>query len=351
MDIKALEKFLEKNSQPKFRLEQIRKAIYQDGVSSFEDISTIPKDLREKLESEIKILSFTAEKILVSDDGKSIKALIKLSDNNKIETVLLSPRPGVWTACISSQVGCPLNCAFCATGKNGFKRNLTSEEITDQILFWKIYLNAHQSFFQNSTMSNIVYMGMGEPMLNWENVKKSLEELINPKLFAIGSRGISVSTVGVSGGIEKLLADFPQVNLAISLHFIDPEIRSRYMPANKNYNLDNLKNDLQKYFIQSRRKVFLEYIMFEGINDSLKEADKVIEFIRSIGHPHLLHLNLIPYNATEGNDFIPASRNKILAFRNHLLQNKINVTIRQSLGSEIQGACGQLAGFDKKAEK
>jgi 23S rRNA (adenine2503-C2)-methyltransferase len=343
MDIKTLEKFLEINGQPKFRLEQIKKAIYQDGVSSFLEISTLSKELREKLDREFKILTFEVEKIIVSGDKKSIKALIKLSDSNKIETVLLSPRLGVWTACISSQVGCPLNCAFCATGRSGFRRNLTAEEITDQVLFWKQYLKKMPN--DQYQMTNIVYMGMGEPMLNWENVKQSLEELINPKLFGIGSRGISVSTAGVAGGIEKLLDDFPQVNLAISLHFINPEIRSRYMPVNINYSLDELKNDLKKYFAKSRRKVFLEYIMFEGINDSLDEADKVIEFIRSIGHSHLLHINLIPYNSTGGNDFIPASKNKILAFRNHLIQNKINVTIRQSLGSEIKGACGQLAGF------
>jgi 23S rRNA (adenine(2503)-C(2))-methyltransferase len=373
VDIRKLEKFLEINNQPKFRLEQIRKAIYQDGVSSFLDISTIPKNLMEQLNREIKILSLEIEKILVSDDKKSIKALLKISCHSElngvesknlkkykldpstglgmteyfIETVLLSPRPGIWTACISSQVGCPLNCAFCATGKNGFKRNLTAEEITDQVLFWKGCINNFQNSkfkIQNSTLSNIVYMGMGEPMLNWENVKKSLEDLINPKLFAIGSRGISVSTAGVPGGIEKLLADFPQVNLAISLHFIDPEARSQYMPVNKNYNLDDLKNDLKKYFVKSKRKVFLEYIMFEGINDSLDEADKVIKFIKSVCHSHLLHINLISYNETAGNDFIPASKNKILAFRNHLIQNKINVTIRKSLGSEIEGACGQLAG-------
>ncbi len=335
MNLEKLEKILEESNQPKFRLEQIKKAVYRDGIFSFLEISTIPKELRELLNKEMKFLSFEAVKILVSDDKRSMKALLKLSDSNCIETVLLSPRPNIWTACISSQVGCPLGCAFCATGKGGFKRDLTAEEITDQILFWKNYL-------KNSTISNIVYMGMGEPMLNWEEVKKSLEDLTDPKLFSIGSRSISVSTVGVKGGIEKFLEEFPQVNLAISLHFADDGMRSKYMPAGKAYNLENIKNDLQNYFKKSKRKVFIEYIMFEGLNDDLDDAKKLADYLNSIGNSYLLHVNLISYNETSGK-FRSPSKNKIERFKDLLLQNKINATIRKSLGQEIQGACGQLS--------
>jgi 23S rRNA (adenine2503-C2)-methyltransferase len=350
MDLNKLEKFLKENNQPKFRIVQIKKAIYQDGIFSFLEISTIPKDLRELLNKEIKILSFEVKKVLVSKDKHSIKALLKLSDNNCIETVLLSPRPDAWTACISSQVGCPLNCAFCATGKSGFKRNLTTEEITDQILFWKQYVKNNLKFFENCKLkiencdvSNIVYMGMGEPMLNWEEVKKSLEDFINPKLFNFGSRSISVSTVGVKNGIEKFLEEFPQVNLAISLHFADNEMRSLYMPANKTYDLEDIKKDLQEYFKKSKRKVFMEYIMFNDLNDSLEDARKLTEYLKSIGNFYLLHVNLISYNETS-EELKSSSKNKIEKFKNYLLQNKINATIRKSLGSEIQGACGQLAG-------
>ncbi len=340
MNLDRLEKFLKDNNQPKFRLEQIEKAVYQDGASSFLEISTLSKDLRELLEKEMKILSFDAEKVLVSKDGQSIKALLKLSDNNFIETVLLSPRPGTWTACISSQVGCPLGCEFCATGKGGFKRNLTADEITDQVLFWKQYLKNNNI---PGSFSNIVYMGMGEPFLNWEEVKKSVEDLISPKLFNFGSRSISISTAGIPEGIQKFLDEFPQVNLAISLHFADNEMRSRFMPINRQYDLEALRKTLKKYFQKSKRKVFIEYIMFEDLNDSLQDADKLIEYLDSIGNSYLLHVNLITYNDTCGN-FRSSSKKKIMAFRDYLLKNRINATIRKSVGSEISGACGQLAG-------
>jgi 23S rRNA (adenine(2503)-C(2))-methyltransferase len=340
MDLNKLEKFLKDKNQPKFRLEQIKKAFFEDGISSFSEISTMSKDLRELLDKEMKVLSFEVEQVLVSDDKRSMKALLKLSDNNCIETVLLSPRPENWSVCISSQVGCPLGCAFCATGKGGFKRNLTAEEITDQVLFWTHHLKKSNP---KSQLSNLVYMGMGEPFLNWEEVKKSLEDLTNPKLFNFGSRSISISTVGIKGGIEKFLAEFPQVNLAISLHFAGNEMRSRYMPANKAYDLEDIKKDLQEYFRKSKRKVFIEYIMFEGLNDSAYDAEKLTEYLKSIGNSYLLHVNLISYNKTSG-EFKPSSKNKIEIFKNLLLQNKINATIRKSLGSEISGACGQLAG-------
>ncbi len=340
MNLEKLEKILEGNNQPKFRLEQIRKAVFEDGVSSFLNISTIPKDLRELLDRKIGILSFYVEKVFIAKYGQSMKALLKLPDGNSIETVLLSPRHDTWTACVSSQVGCPLGCAFCATGKGGFKRNLTAEEITDQVLFWKQQLKNNRV---RGNFSNIVYMGMGEPFLNWENVKKSVEDLINPKLFNFGSRSISISTVGIKDGIEKFLAEFPQVNLAISLHFADNEMRSKFMPANKAYNLEDIKKDIQEYFKKSKRKIFMEYIMFEGLNDSLDDAKGLAEYLNSIGNPYLLHVNLISYNKTFG-EFISSSKNKIERFKDFLLQNKINVTIRKSLGTEIAGACGQLAG-------
>jgi 23S rRNA (adenine(2503)-C(2))-methyltransferase len=344
MNLETLEKFLKDNSQPKFRLEQILKAVYRDGASSFLDISTIPKDLKEELNKEIKILSFDAEKILISKDKRSTKALLKLNDGNKIETVLLSARAGEYTVCVSSQVGCLLNCAFCATGKAGFKRNLTAEEISDQVLFWKEFMRINSKFkIQNSKLTNVVYMGMGEPMLNLEAVEKSIGELIDPKIFAMGSRSISVSTVGIPEKIEDFWKKFPQINLAISLHFADNDARSCWMPINKKYNLESLRAVLQNYFKNNKRKIFLEYIMFENINDSLGDAEKLIVYLQSIGNVYLLHINLISYNITSGN-FRSSSKDTIIKFRNYLLKNKVNVTIRKSLGVDIAGACGQLAG-------
>jgi len=352
MDIEKLKNILEKNNQPTFRLGQIQKAIFADGVSSFAEISTIAKDLRELLEKEMKILSFGVEKVLVAKDGQSIKALLKLQDNNLIETVLISPKPDTWSACISCQVGCAMGCRFCATGKMGFKRDLTAEEITDQILFWRQYLKNNLRLFQNSkfeiknsdiSVGNIVYMGMGEPFNNWQNVSESIKNLTDEKLFGFGSRSLSVSTSGIASGIEKMAQEFPQVNVAISLHFATDEKRDRYMPVNKKDNLEALKHALQNYFAITKRKVFLEYIMLDGINDTALDAKQLADFIFSIGNPHLLHVNLIRYNMTS-EELKPSSKTCTQLFKKELEKHRVSATIRKSLGEEIKGACGQLAG-------
>jgi len=404
MNNEKLAQFLTDNNLPKFRLGQIQKAIFADGVSSFSEITTLPRDLREKMDKEMKMLSFEVEKVLVADDGQSLKALLRLrgchperisqqDDESKdlgsdlstevemthdlIETVLISPKPGTWSACISCQVGCAMGCRFCATGKMGFKRNLTAEEITDQILFWKQYLSKNlkskilnpktnsvennqknnSSLFENCELktclpvgtvencnvNNIVYMGMGEPFNNWENVAESLRNLTDEKLFGLGSRSISVSTSGIASGIEKMASEFPQVNLAISLHFASDEKRDLYMPVNKIDNLESLKIALQKYFEVTKRKVFLEYIMLDGINDSALDAKILAQYIHSIGNPHLLHVNLIRYNATSV-DLKPSSKTRTQLFKKELEKYFIKATIRKSLGEEIKGACGQLAG-------
>lgn len=337
MNVQKLGEALKKYNQPKFRLEQIKKAIYQDSVSSFVEISTLSKELREALSGKMSIISFSAEKILRSRDGRSVKALIKLNDGNCIETVLLSPKPDTWSACISCQVGCPMGCDFCATGKLGLVRNLTAEEITDQVLFWRQYLKTI-----NQKLSTIVYMGMGEPFANWEEVKKSLEILTDKNLFCFGSRSISVSTSGITEGIEKLAEDFPQVNLAVSLHFADSEKRSRFMPVNRSFDLEKLKTALQKYLQKTNRKIFIEYVMLAGINDGQADAEKLVKYLRSIGNARLAHINLIRYNPTPGS-LAPSSKLKTQNFKNYLVRNKVPVTIRKSLGGEIQGACGQLA--------
>lgn len=345
---------MEKNDQPKFRSDQIKKAIFRDGISSFSEITTIPLDFRKKIEEEIKMLSFDIEKILVAKNRQSAKALLKLNDGNFIETVLISPMPKLWSVCISCQVGCPMSCGFCATGKMGFKRNLTAEEISDQVLFWRQYLKRQEtikkqqginkSSFRMSLVNNVVYMGMGEPFLNWKEVSESVRILTDKNIFGFGSRSISISTAGISEGIEKMAREFPQVNLAISLHFAEDDKRSRFMPINNKDNLSSIRKALQEYFKMAKRKVFLEYIMLGGINDSKKDAKMLADYINSTGNDRMLHVNLIRYNKnkTEG-CFEPSSKGRTIIFKNYLLKNKISVTIRKSLGEEIQGACGQLS--------
>jgi 23S rRNA (adenine(2503)-C(2))-methyltransferase len=340
MNIEKLQQFLQENNLPKFRLGQIQKAIFADGVSSFAEITTLSKELREKMESEMKILSFEVEKVLIAKDGQSIKALLKLAGGDLIETVLISPKPEIWSACISCQVGCAMGCRFCATGKMGFKRNLTVEEITDQVLFWRQYLKKNNIA---GNFSTIVYMGMGEPFNNWENVSESIKILTDEKLFGFGSRSLSVSTSGIAEGIERMAVEFPQVNLAISLHFASDEKRDRFMPVNKKDNLENLRQALKKYFTITNRKVFLEYIMLDGINDTALDAKMLSDFIYSVGNTHLLHMNLIRYNLTS-EDLKPSSKTRTQIFKQELEKHRVNATIRKSLGEEIKAACGQLAG-------
>ncbi len=340
MDIGKLGKVLSSEKMPRYRLDQIKKAIFRDGVSSFLEISTLPKGIREILDQVVPILPFSVVQVFKSLDGDVKKALLKLNDGKKIETVLISPKPGIWSACISSQVGCPIGCFFCATGKNGFERNLTSDEITGQVLFWRQYLRENKI---KGIFGNIVYMGMGEPFLNWKEVKKSIQNLTDPSFFGFGSRSLSVSTVGIPQGIEKMAKDFPQVNLAISLHFGNDKNRSKYIPINKSYNSDYLKKAIENYFRKTKRKIFLEYTMLEGINDSIQDADDLIDFIKSTENNYLLHVNLIKYNET-GYGFVSSSGVVIKKFKDYLESKKINVTTRKSLGEDIQGACGQLAG-------
>lgn len=342
MDFAELEKMLRQRNEPKFRFRQILKAVFQDGFDSFLKIKELPKDLAQALEGEIGILPFQLERMSQSKD--SFKALLKLEDGNLIETVLISPKPGNWSACISCQVGCAMGCKFCATGQMGFKRNLTPEEIYSQVLFWQQYLKNSQFAIRNLKLTNIVYMGMGEPFLNWDNVSESLKVLIDKKLFGFGARSISISTVGICEGIEKLAKEFPQVNLAISLHFADNEKRNEFMPANRKRNVFDLKKSIQNYFTITNRKVFIEYLMLDGINDSKKDAESLVKFIKSIENYHLLHVNLIRYNSTS--KILKSSSEKVIQdFKKYLEENGVNVTIRKSLGKEIGAACGQLAGI------
>lgn len=340
MNTEKLEKFLRENQQPEFRLKQIQRAVFQDGTESFEKISTLPVDLRKILDKEIKILSFKSKEFFVSEDKRAIKSLITLSDDNLIESVLIASKPGVWSVCVSSQVGCPLKCSFCATGQNGFTRDLSVDEITSQVLMWRQYLKKKN----DQDISTIVFMGMGEPFLNWKNVSQGLKTLNNPELFNVGSRNISLSTVGVENGIERFSQEFPQMNLAVSLHFADDSKRSQFMPANRIYNLGQLKNSLKKYFSKNRRKVFMEYILLKGVNDSQKDAEDLVKYLKSIGDLRLLHVNLIHYNTSSDSKFKPANREGADNFYEILRRDKIILTVRKSLGEDIQGACGQLAG-------
>ncbi len=295
--------------------------------------------LRRALEPEAPILSLTERRVLVSPDGRAHKAALELSDSLAIESVLLKTKPGeVWTACISSQAGCAIGCGFCATGLMGLKRDLTPEEIADQAVYWRQYLRRKGL---TGTLGRVVYMGMGEPFHCYESMAESIRILTDPARLGLAQRHISVSTSGIAPAIERFAEDFPQVNLALSLHAAEDELRSRLVPVNKAYPLVKLARSLKAYFERTRRKVFLEYVLLRGENDGPERARQLKEFVRSAGGPKLLHVNLIVFNPTR-TAHAPTSPAAARAFLAELRRAGVHATIRKNLGQEIEGACGQL---------
>lgn len=283
-------------------------------------------------------MSLALKRLQGSRDGRAYKAVLSLSDSLDIETVLLKPSLTRWTVCLSTQVGCAVGCTFCATGLMGLKRSLNAEEITDQVLFWKRFLVREAL---GGRVDNVVYMGMGEPFAAYESVTESLKTLMDQRQFAIGARHISVSTAGLAPKIERFAEDFPQVNLALSLHAANDRLREKLVPLNKAYPLAKLADALRSYLSRTRRKVFLEYVLLRGENDSPAHADELIAFVRSVGKPALLHVNLIAFNPTE-TSHRSVSEEEARAFQARLLAAGLKSTVRQNLGRDIDGACGQL---------
>lgn len=321
---------------PKWRYEQTEKAVYSGSFSNFSQIKVLPLEIRNILDSKLTILSFKPLNVLKSQKGDAHKAALKLKDKRIIETALLSRDLKHWSVCLSTQAGCAVCCPFCNSGKEGLKRNLSWEEIADQALFWKSYL-------KNNNLGNIqsiVYMGMGEPFLNYQNTAISIR-IINEKL-GIGKRHISISTCGHIPGIRRFAKDFPQINLAISLHSARNEQRNKLVPINARYPLKQLSKAVKDYIEITKRKVFIEYIMIDGVNDRSCDAGKLSEWIKNTHENKYFTVNLIAYNET-GKLYKASPIEKIQNFQKLLAIKGIKTTIRKSLGYEIKGACGQLA--------
>lgn len=342
MNSNKIKEFLFSSGEPIYRFNQIEKAVYKDFITDFKKIKILPVSLREKLSNNFRIISFDCIKIFSSIKDDSHKAVLKLKDGQLIETTalpktsILSKEAIKFSICVSTQAGCPVRCAFCYSGRKGLKRNLSAEEIADQVLFWGAWLKEESI----GEISSIVYMGMGEPFLNYENIVESIK-IINDKM-GIGKRHISVSTCGHVPGIRQFARDLPQVNLAISLHSAIDSIRDRLVPLNVKYPLVQLSKAVRDYIDSSKRKVFLEYIMLDGINDRSRDARKLLEWIKMTHQKKYFTVNLIPYNET-GRNFKPSPMEKIEKFHKHMTLGGIETTIRKSLGSDIKGACGQLA--------
>ena len=326
MNIKKITEELK--NQPNYRIKQVKKALFDRGVSGWDEVTSLPKSLRESLKSDnpLKIEVDLSK----SEDGKTEKASIVLKDGLRVEAVLMKYE-GRNTVCVSCQVGCNLGCKFCATGKMGIRRNLKADEMIMQVYYFLSRLPDDQR------VDNVVFMGMGEPFLNYKQVIKAVDYLNDEDGFNIGSRNISVSTAGIPEKIKMFAKDKPQVNLVISLHGADSETRSRLMPINEKYPLEDLFEAVDFYTEKTNRKVMFEYIPFSGINDRKKDIDNLVDLLLDRLH----FINVIPYNPTGFIDGV--SEEELINFKNKLRQRGLNAGIRRSFGQDIEGACGQLA--------
>jgi len=328
MDITQLSKVLKK--EPTYRLKQSKKAVFQDLIENWNQATNLPLYLREILNKACS-LSIKGE-FFISKDQKTVKALIILEDGLKIESVLMKHKKRN-TVCVSSQIGCPLGCKFCATGKMGFKRNLEVFEIVGQVLFFARYLKKNKE-----RVTNVVFMGMGEPFLNYENVISAIKILNDKEEFNLGARKFSISTVGITEGIKMLAEEKLQINLAISLHASSNKLRLELIPATKKYPIEKILKSVDDYIKKTKRRVMFEYLIIKDLNDSNESAKELVKLMKK----PLYFVNLISYNPT--GDFQPSSKEKIKKFKNILEKEGILVTERYRFGREIKAACGQLAG-------
>lgn len=327
-NLDALKEEMIKLGEKPFRAEQVFKWLFQDKVKSFDEMTNLSLELRNKLKENYEITDFEIIKKLVSKDGTK-KYLFGLEDGNAIETVLMEYHHGK-TVCVSSQVGCKMGCKFCASTGIPFIRSLTSGEIVEQII--KIEQD------ENCKVSNIVFMGIGEPMDNYDNVINAIAILNNPKGLNIGARHISVSTSGVVPMILKFAEDEPQCTLSISLHSANNETRSSMMPVNNAYPIEELIKACKYYIEKTNKRISFEYALAKDNNDNLKDAEELVNLLKGM----LCHVNLIPINSIESGKYTKSSLDNIMKFRDYLNDHGIVATIRRELGSDINAACGQL---------
>lgn len=337
MNLDKLEEVLK--DQPKYRLKEARDFVFVRLIDNWNQATSFSKDLRDKLNKECS-LEIEAEK-LVAKSKDSVKAKIILKDGVEIETVLMRHKDGRNTVCVSCQVGCPMGCLFCATGTMGFIRNLTVEEILEQVIFFSRYLKkitlSERSESKGNRVTNVTFMGMGEPFLNYENVLEAIKILNDANAFNISIRNISISTCGVIEGIEKLANSGLQVNLAISLHAPNNELRSQLMPINKKYPLNKIIKVVDDYILKTKRKVMFEYVLIKNVNDTDECAKELAGLVKK----KLYFLNLIEYNPT--GKFQASDKKRIEEFKKILKKTGINFVQRYKFGQDIKAACGQFA--------
>lgn len=335
--VEELAEYLKSNSFPSFRAKQIMDWLWKKNVGSFEEMKNIGKNLQEFLNSNFIIDKVSLKDQQVSKD-KTIKCAFEVDKNSVVEGVLI-PTKKRMTACISSQVGCSLACAFCATGRLKLLRNLSAGEIYDQVFHLKNEANAQ---YQKS-LSNIVYMGMGEPLLNYKNVLSSINWICSEEGLGMSPKRITLSTAGISKMIKKLGDDEVRFNLALSLHAANDEKRNKIMEINESNNLDSLRDALTYFYEKTKSRVTFEYIIFDGFNDELSDARELAEFAKCVP----CKINIIEYNPIDGEPFKQAQEDKVNEFALFLESLNMIVNVRRSRGKDIDAACGQLANKNK----
>jgi len=331
--LEELEQLAQTLEEPTFRAKQLHSWLYEKASSSFDEMTNLSKSFKEKLKQIASISCVTIKERQISKDG-TIKYLLEYPDKALVECVLMRfDNRANLTACVSSQVGCAVGCKFCATGKLGFTRNLTASEIVEQILT-----------IERDTklkVTNIVYMGQGEPLLNFDNVMKSID--IFNKDVQIGMRRITVSTSGIVPSIKKLAQDKRQITLALSLHAPNDKIRTEIMPINKKYPLAEVMQALEDWSEQTKRRATIEYTMIKNINDSIECAKEMSDLLKNLH----CNINIIPYNPTEQKGFQKPDKESIYKFKYILEQSGKKTTVRLERGNDIDAACGQLANKKK----
>ena len=338
--LKSLEDFFDSIEEPKFRAKQLIKWIHQKGVLDFDEMSDLNKNLREKLKSIALIKPPQIEEVHKSSEG-TIKYLIKLESGSMVEMVRIPEKKRI-TLCISSQAGCALQCTFCATGAQGFERNLSADEIIGQL--WL----ANFSDKKNSPITNVVFMGMGEPLLNFIPVIESAKLMKEQLAYGLSRKRITISTSGITPQIDQL-CDEVDVSLAISLHAPTDQLRDEIVPINKKYPISELINSCKKYLLNydGKRSITIEYVLIDGVNDSEELAIKLAKLLSNIS----CKINLIPFNPFDGSNYRRSKQNKIEEFKKILMNKGFITTLRVTRGDQVDGACGQLVGKLKKSIK
>lgn len=339
MDFDEIVTFLKTNKQPNFRIQQWKQAFFKEKCLMIDELTTFPIDLRNAIIQNFGHRMLPLEELIVLKDEQACKYLFQLEDGERVESVYMHFQEGIKSLCISTQVGCPCACVFCATGGIGFKRNLTTAEILAQV----IYINK-----TTEGIDRITVMGMGEALLN-PNVFEALKWLTSSKGLGFSSHRISVSTVGIVPGIRKLTRLFPQVTLTFSLHFPEQTLREQWMPTAKKCTLDEIFDALDERVSLTKRKVYLAYTVIDGVNNRKKDIDDLVRWVRARGDlAYLYHINLIPYHAISNLDIAETPRNVAVQMQKQLERLGVESTVRQSFGKSIKGACGQLAaGYNK----